>query len=154
MGGAARSAYKVHAGLRELGFASRMLVGFKLTDDPDVASFRPMPWRAADKALRQLDRLLALHYAFVPSTIALLAHPWFRDADIIQLYNLHGGYVSQLALAPLARRATTVYRLSDMWSFTGHCAYSYGCERWRDGCGSCPHLDDYPSLPRDTTAAN
>ena len=40
-----------------------------------------------------------------------------------------------------------------MWAFTGHVAYSYDCERWRHGCGSCPYLDEYPALSRDTTAA-
>jgi glycosyltransferase involved in cell wall biosynthesis len=39
-----------------------------------------------------------------------------------------------------------------MWPFTGHVAYSYECERWRHGCGSCPYLHEYPGLPRDTTA--
>ncbi|MDB4955915.1 MAG: putative Glycosyl transferase, group 1, partial [Myxococcales bacterium] len=36
---------------------------------------------------------------------------------------------------------------------TGHVAYSYDCERWRHGCGSCPYLGEYPRLGRDTTAA-
>jgi glycosyltransferase involved in cell wall biosynthesis len=40
-----------------------------------------------------------------------------------------------------------------MWALTGHVAYSYDCERWRDGCGSCPYLAEYPALSRDTTAA-
>ena len=31
-----------------------------------------------------------------------------------------------------------------MWALTGHTAYIYECERWRTGCGSCPHLDVYP----------
>jgi len=22
--------------------------------------------------------------------------------------------------------------------FTGHCAYSYDCDRWKIGCGKCP----------------
>jgi len=26
--------------------------------------------------------------------------------------------------------------------FTGHCAYSYDCDRWKIGCGKCP----YPKL--------
>ena len=38
-----------------------------------------------------------------------------------------------------------------MWSFTGHCAYSYDCERWKTGCGSCPYPDIYPAIRRDTT---
>ncbi len=40
-----------------------------------------------------------------------------------------------------------------MWAFTGHVAYSYDCERWKHGCGSCPYLGEYPALSRDTTAA-
>ena len=35
---------------------------------------------------------------------------------------------------------------------TGHVAYSLDCERWRHGCGSCPYLEEYPRLRRDTTA--
>ncbi len=39
-----------------------------------------------------------------------------------------------------------------MWAMTGHCAYSYECDRWKTGCGLCPHLDEYPRLKRDTSA--
>ncbi len=37
---------------------------------------------------------------------------------------------------------------------TGHCAYSLGCERWKNGCGQCPDLDIYPAIERDATATN
>ncbi len=39
-----------------------------------------------------------------------------------------------------------------MWSFTGHCAYSYDCDRWQTGCGKCPYPDSYPGISRDSTA--
>jgi glycosyltransferase involved in cell wall biosynthesis len=39
-----------------------------------------------------------------------------------------------------------------MWSFTGHCAYSYDCDRWKIGCGSCPYPDIYPAIRRDSTS--
>ena len=45
-----------------------------------------------------------------------------------------------------------VWTLLDMWPLTGHCAYSYDCERWKTGCGCCPILSDYPALAVDTTA--
>ena len=35
-GGAARSAYRLHEGLRRLGATSRMIVGHKTSADPDV----------------------------------------------------------------------------------------------------------------------
>lgn len=154
IGGAARSAYKIHTGVRALGVPSRMLVAFRFTDDPDVRSFRPRAWRAVDKVFRQLDRAMSVHSLLVPSTAWLLAHPWLAWADVVQLYNLHGGWISQLVLPLIARHKRVIYRLSDMWAMTGHCAFSAGCERFRIGCGRCPHLDDYPSLPRDTTALN
>jgi glycosyltransferase involved in cell wall biosynthesis len=28
------------------------------------------------------------------------------------------------------------------------------CERWKTGCGECPHLDTYPAMRHDQTAAN
>ena len=71
----------------------------------------------------------------------------------MQLYNTHGSYFSHTALPLLSRLRPVVWRLSDMWAFTGHVAYSYDCERWRHGCGSCPYLGEYPALSRDTTAA-
>jgi glycosyltransferase involved in cell wall biosynthesis len=39
-----------------------------------------------------------------------------------------------------------------MWHFTGHCTFSFDCDRWKRGCGNCP----YPNIPnkvrRDNTA--
>lgn len=154
VGGAARSAYKIHRGLRDLGVPSRMLVSYKFTDDPDVTSFRGVLWRIVDRPFRELGEIAGLQYFFAPSSWALLAHPWLREADVVQVYNVHGGYFSYPVLAPLSRMKKVVWRLSDMWAFTGHCAYSYESERWRTGCGSCPHLTDYPGLRRDATAAN
>src|SRR4051794_8259808 len=50
-GGAARSAYRIHVGLRALGNRSRMLVGQPRSGDPDVRSIKRSPaWRAADRA--------------------------------------------------------------------------------------------------------
>lgn len=42
--------------------------------------------------------------------------------------------------------------MSDQWLFTGHCSYSYECERWKTVCGKCPHLSEYPALKHDRTA--
>jgi glycosyltransferase involved in cell wall biosynthesis len=153
-GGAARSAYRLHGGLRELGWTSRMLVGQQRTADPTVRSIkRSTAWRAADRAAAAVTDPLDLQYVFYPSSFGVARDPWFRAADVVQLYNTHGSYFSHSALPLLSRRKPVIWRLSDMWALTGHVAYSYECERWRHGCGSCPHLAEYPRLKRDTTAA-
>lgn len=151
-GGAARSAYRLHTGLHTLGWGSRMLVGERRTDDPRVRSIKRSPaWRAADRVAAAVTDPFDLQYVFYPSSFGVARDPWFREADVVQLYNTHGSYFSHSALPLLSRRRPVVWRLSDMWPLTGHVTYAYECERWRHGCGSCPHLDVYPRLRRDTT---
>jgi glycosyltransferase involved in cell wall biosynthesis len=130
-----------------------MLVGRPQTGDGDVRPLkRNLGWRAADRACAAVTDRLDLQYAFYPSSFGVALDPWFRQADVVQLYNVHGSYFSHSALPLLSRRRPLVWRLSDMWALTGHVAYSYDCERWRHGCGSCPYLGEYPRLSRDTTA--
>ncbi len=150
-GGSGRSANRVHVGLKRLGVRSRMLVGWKVTKDPQVRLIDGRGWLLNRAIGRTVDRL-GLQSLFYPSSMALPLHPWFRQADVVQLYNLHGGFFSPTALPWLSRFRPVVWRLSDMWPLTGHCAYSFACERWKTGCGACPILSDYPSLPWDTTA--
>ena len=153
LGGSGRAAHRIHVGLRQRGHTSRMLVGTQVRGVPDVGPiWRSLPWRAADWAARRVTEATSLQYLFLPSSWALLRHPWFRDADIVQLYNTHGGYFSHSVLGVASRQKPIVWRLSDMWSFTGHCCYAYDCERWKTGCGSCPLLADEPALRTDRTA--
>ena len=153
IGGSARSAYRIHDGLRARGHVSRMLVGMRGTRDPDVDTV----WsgRAGQRANQAADWAtgrLGLQYRFVPSTARVLAHPWLAQTKLIQLYNTHGGYFATRMLPALSARAPIVWRLSDMWAFTGHCAHSGDCENWRTGCLRCPDLAAYPEIGIDTTA--
>jgi glycosyltransferase involved in cell wall biosynthesis len=153
IGGSGRSAFRLHSGLRALGHGSRMLVGRRATSDRDVRPLkRSIAWRAGDRVAGTVADLLNLQYIFFPSSFGVVNDPWFKDADVVQLYNTHGSYFSHSALPLLSRRRPVVWRLSDMWAFTGHVAYSYDCERWRHGCGTCPYPNEYPALSRDTTA--
>jgi glycosyltransferase involved in cell wall biosynthesis len=154
IGGSGRSAFRLHSSLRDLGLGSRMLVGRRATNDRDVRPLkRSIAWRAGDRVAGTVADLLNLQYVFFPSSFGVVNDPWFKTADVVQLYNTHGSYFSHTALPLLSRRRPVFWRLSDMWALTGHVAYSYDCERWRHGCGSCPYLHEYPALSRDTTAA-
>lgn len=153
LGGAARTAYNVHTWLNASGHLSRMLVGRKASNDAGVRRIkRGNAWRAADRLSGEVLDRLALQYVFYPSSFAVALDPWFREAQVVQLHNLHGSYFGFSALPTLSRRRPTVWLLQDQWSFTGHVAYSLDCERWLEGCGSCPYLSEYPRLRRDTTS--
>ena len=74
--------------------------------------------------------------------------------DIVHCHNLHGEYFDLRELGDLSHRVPLALTLHDEWMFTGHCAYTLGCERWRVGCGSCPDLTIYPAVRRDATREN
>lgn len=151
-GGSGRAAYRLHRSLQARGFTSRMLVARRSTKDADVQLITFGLLKKLDDLCGAISRPLALDSVFYPSSFALKYRPWFREADVIQIYNTHGGYLSHTAFPGWSRERPLVWRLSDMWAFTGHCAYSYECERWKTGCGACPHLDNPYLLARDSTA--
>lgn len=151
-GGAGIAAFRLHQALARLGHQSRMLVGRRVTDDEAVRPLkRTLGWRVADRAAGALLDRAGLQYALYPSSFGVVRDPWFRGADVVQLHNLHGSYFGFSALPAITRRRPTVWFLHDQWAMTGHVAYPQDCVRWREGCGRCPYLAEYPALRRDTT---
>ena len=70
--------------------------------------------------------------------------------QIINLHNIHGaissGWLFKL-LKYSAEAAPVVWTLHDMWSFTGRCAFNYGCDKYLVLCDdSCPTPYEYPPL--------
>lgn len=148
-GGGAIAAYRLHQGLIQQGLSSRLLVGQVTQSDPWVA---PTPINPFRKKLQSLADALGLNYVTQWGTGAISKHRFYQEADILNFHNLHGGYFNYLFLPQLTRHKAAVYTLHDMWSFTGHCSYSFDCVRWQNGCGQCPHPETYPAVKRDATA--
>lgn len=92
-----------------------------------------------------------LYYQF-ESSHSLITHPLVKAADVIHFHNLHGDYFNPFSISALSHFKPVVWSLRDMQSLTGHCAYSFDCNRWQTGCHSCPYLSVYPSLQKDTSA--
>ncbi len=76
------------------------------------------------------------------------------EPDVIHIHCFHGKYFDLRELEEISRWKPVVVTLHDAWMFTGHCAYPGECGRFQVGCGSCPDLKRYPSIPRDKTAQN
>lgn len=108
----------------------------------------------ADVALpaRALARRRGVDYFGYPAT--LHTDEWAPSADLLHLHNLHGGYFDLRALPTLTERFPTVLTLHDAWLFSGHCGHSFGCEKWRSGCGGCPDLTIPGPVRRDRTDWN
>lgn len=68
--------------------------------------------------------------------------------DLVILNNLHGYYLSYPILFDYLKKSNipVIMIFHDCWNFTGHCAHFLynGCDKWKDGCKKCPHLNSYP----------
>jgi len=147
-GGAARVAYRLCLAQREAGHDSQMLVGQK--ESPASYTHR-LEHRVAGN-LRESYLQKGLLYYEVQGSHFLLEHPLVKNADILHLHNLHGGYFNPFSLALLGQVKPIVWTLHDMQAITGHCAHSFACEKWREGCAGCPNIDIYPKISIDSTA--
>ncbi len=83
--------------------------------------------------------------------LQLLRNNFYKQSEIVHLHNLHGYYFSYAILPALAKRKKIIWTLHDEQLLTGHCSCSLGCERWKQGCGNCPHLHTYPAVKIDKT---
>jgi glycosyltransferase involved in cell wall biosynthesis len=139
-GGAGRAAFKLHRALRENGVDSRLQVRSKRTDSPTVMITKPLVRKAIGKlSAPVIERLMRLQRS---SNRGLHSPAWFSsgivdelnqsDADVLQL-NFIVGLLSIEEIGKLEK--PLVWRLSDMWAFSG--TEHYGDDgpnaRWRIG---------------------
>jgi glycosyltransferase involved in cell wall biosynthesis len=144
--GAARGSQWLHEALLRRNVDSSMLVASKASQDETVKTLPGSLPQFAAKLRMRLDRL-PLHFyrrteesfwslGWVPSRIDKVIDEF--DPDIVHLHWVGAGYLPISALRQIRR--PIVWTLRDMWTFTGGCHYTAGCERYRTGCGTCPQL--------------
>lgn len=151
-GGAIIAMMRLHHGLKKAGVDSKILNRVNTSGSADVIGFPHSPrLQRAEYQLERITGRLGLNDVHCLNTFAIKRLPAYLNADVLDLHTIHGGFFNYLALPALTRNKPAVLTLHDMWFFTGHCSYSYDCERWKSGCGRCPHLDTYPAVRRDST---
>lgn len=149
-GGGAIAMHRLYEGLKGLGVSGTIVCNRKtLSSDQSVAC--PPPSRL-ELQLSRWTQKIGLNDIHRVSSFSISKLPAYQQADILNLHIIHSGYFSYLALPHLTRDKPAVFTLHDMWAFTGHCAYSFNCTRWKKGCGRCPDLASPPSTQRDATA--
>jgi glycosyltransferase involved in cell wall biosynthesis len=171
-GGAEAVARQLFQAYRSRGHWSRLAVGVKHLEDPDIVAVAPERkralfsrlarriggnrlGRAADDPTGAWARLRGSEDIRAPASWKLLERFGPEPLDILHCHNLHGSsYFDLRALPFLSKKVPLVLTLHDAWLLTGHCAHSLQCDRWRGSCGNCPDLTLYPAIRRDNTAAN
>jgi len=78
-----------------------------------------------------------------------------NDPDIIHLHNLHLWNINLPILFQFIKKnhISVVWTLHDCWPFTGQCPHFTlaQCNKWKNGCGNCGHLHEYPAAYVDKT---
>lgn len=157
-GGAARAAYRLHKGLRQLKQDSQILVRYKTSSDETVSAVTEP---ASTPEIFFLETVIQLYYLDThrtprSDTLFSLPYPGFdlstlsivQSADII---NLHwtARFQSPVTLQKLLKLGKPViWTLHDQWAFSGGCHYSAGCEGYHLLCTDCPQLtEDLQGIP-------
>ena len=155
-GGAARGAYWLHRALCELGVESTILTNARDNlGDESVISLTGSAYGKLKFALLRRMGLLPIkayrkrqHLTFNTGIdgIDVTRHPAYDSADLVHLHWVNG-LVNMRSLRKVKK--PLVWTMRDMWPFTGGCHQSMDCERFTNGCGSCPQLGS--SRERDLT---
>jgi len=74
--------------------------------------------------------------------------------DLIHCHNLHGAYFDLRQLSSMSAEFPVVLTMHDTWLMTGHCSYTFGCQRYQTGCGHCPDLSIPNPIKIDSTRQN
>lgn len=150
-GGGAISMSRLHESLREAGVDSNVLCQVKTTQSPYVQVLQPsLATKVAEKLLRQITSRAGLNDIHRISSFKIKEHKSYRETDVVHFHGMHSGFINYLAL-PVLTEKPAVFTLKDMWALTGHCGYTFDCDRWQTGCGKCPDLSINPAVKRDNT---
>ena len=163
-GGAERAATLLFKAFERRGHDSWLIVGEKKSSHQKVMTFYESPWINYEKYAKraQLSKI-----AWAKRVDKFLGHEDFNfpfskylpkitgtTPDIVHCHNLHGGYFDLKTLSELSKNYPLFLTLHDTWLTAGHCTYSLQCERWKTGCGRCPHLEVADAISRDGSNYN
>lgn len=152
-GGASLAGYKMHKEfLKEPEIDSVLFVDKKYSQDKEIIQFSNFFLRKIEKVLNKIGYFTGLQYFFSLNWLPLLFKKRFWQTDIFIIRMVHGGYLPFWLPWLLSKIAPVIWRLPDMWAFTGHCTYSYDCQKFKEICKKCPYLKEYPALFLDTTS--
>ncbi|MCR5573250.1 MAG: glycosyltransferase [Bacteroidaceae bacterium] len=152
-GGAARAAYRIHQGVRDLGVDCRMLVKYKHTQDVDVMAlddFVPHhPFYQAFNWVRHKFKNKIQHFrwnryperenVFMSDLrgTSLFGALKKLDYDVLHLHLINQRFIP---LEELPKDKPIVWTLHDSWPFCGICHYFFDCKGYKKQCGNCPFL--------------
>jgi glycosyltransferase involved in cell wall biosynthesis len=149
-GGGAIVMYRLHKKLRTMGVDSNILCEKRSMASENIKTIPGL--NRLEKILAKATSRLGLNDVHRLNNGRIQSTSAYRNADLIHFHGTHSGFINYLSLPRLTLNKPSVFTLHDQWAFTGHCAFSIDCEKWKTGCGRCPYPDVHPPIKRDATA--
>jgi glycosyltransferase involved in cell wall biosynthesis len=151
-GGGIVAMMRLHWALKKVNVGSKILCKVK---SPEFSDSEAIPSSGKTQRLESILKRFTVRFGLNDvhclSTYSIKKLKPYLEADILNFHGLQGSYFNFLALPYLTSEKPGILTLHDMWPFTGHCAINYGCDRWKTGCGRCPHPEATPPIRRDAT---
>ncbi len=90
--------------------------------------------------------LLTLDNEFNYTYEKLIKLKEYREANVIHLHNIHGGFFDFITLEKIANEKKIIWTLHDMWAITGGEAHTFENENYKKGIATTPYINIYPLL--------
>lgn len=91
--------------------------------------------------IREKDKSVRFSFSIANTGENIATHPLVKDADIIHLHWINGGFLSLGSLKKLLKlNKPIVWTFHDMWAFTGGCHYAGICNNFKSQCFNCPYI--------------
>ncbi len=159
-GGAAGVALDLHQRALQKGMQSRFIYGYgkggkkSVSHDnyPQVFKQTPRLTSVANLALfRLFNRDVFGNLNNLYRTVTRTEGPVVLHFHVMHSYWLNLDELVAFCQKVKAHKSdvTLVWTLHDHWSVTGRCAFTDGCEGWKENCRKCPTLSNYPPVKVD-----
>lgn len=138
--------YDLYTDLNQHGHTAAICYGRgPLVKEPETNRFSSGIETCAHAFLTRVTGLTGIYSPV--STRRLLRFMDRFKPDVVHIHELHAYFVN---LAPVMRylkknHIKTVWTFHCEFMYTGKCGYALDCERWKDACGKCPQVGNYPA---------
>ena len=114
-------------------------------DEPNIYKFSSTIEVYLHALLTRITGLTG-YYSFF-STRKLIKFIASYQPDVVHIHELHAYFVNLKPVIDYLKKNNirTIWTFHCEFMYTGKCGYAYDCEKWKNECGKCPYLRDYPS---------
>jgi len=150
LGGASLACLSINKALHSVGISSEILTQTKLSDiefvneydDSFIGKLFTNYRMGVDLfAIKTLTDTSKGRFSFPYIGVDISKHPKVKDADILHLHWINGGFFSIKTFEGLKKlKKPLIWTFHDMWGFTGGCHYTGNCTNYFSECNKCPAL--------------